>query len=136
MGSAADRTFFRGILGARYLADDGGTTSAEPTNGGVLDGIAPFSFDDGSGTPIEYPDVLDAEPGNTTCLLYQGTASPACVISPQVVVLGFPFEGITPSSTRDQVLARLLDALRIPGWQLFADGFESGDASAWSAVEP
>jgi hypothetical protein len=136
LGSAADRTFFRGVLGARYLADDGGTAAVEPTNGGVLDGIAPFSFDDGTGTPIEYPDVLDAEPGNTTCLLYQGTSSPACVISPQVVVLGFPFEGITPSSTRDQVLARLLDALRIPGWQLFADGFESGDSGAWSAVGP
>ncbi len=136
LGSTADRSFFRGVLGARYLADDGGTAAVEPTNGGALDGITPFSFDDGTGTPIEYPDVLDAEPGNTTCLLYHGTSSPACVISPQVVVLGFPFEGITPSSTRDQVLARLLDALRIPGWVLFADGFESGDSGAWSAVGP
>lgn len=136
LGSSADQTFFRDVLGARYIADSSGTTWVEPVSGGPLDGIAPWTFDDGSGPRIEYPDVLDAEGTGSTCLLYQSTSSAACVLSPQVVVLGFPFEGVVPSSTRDLVLSRLLDALRIPGWLLFEDGFESGDSSEWSTPAP
>lgn len=141
LGSAADRAFLRGLLRARYAADDAGTYQAAGAVGGIFSDLPLVAFDDGShgSYDVEYADVLLPEPGAATALDYAGGAGPAALQADtgtyRVVTLGFPFETIHPPATRAAVMER------VAAWfgfdvALFADGFESGDAARWSSTSP
>src|SRR5690606_27196011 len=47
-GSAADRAFHRGVLGAAYVADDAGVRHFAAVPGGLFDGLPAGTFDDGT----------------------------------------------------------------------------------------
>ncbi len=139
LGSVDDQLYYRQVLGARYVDDDAGTYEVSGVNGSVFDGLGPFFFDDGGqgSYQAQYPDVIDPEAPSTTCLVY-GTGGGAAICRDdgvsQVVNMGFPFETVYPATTRQAVMQRVLDFFNLgsAGAEIFSDGFESGDTSAWS----
>lgn len=141
LGSAADRAFLRGLLRARYAADDAGTYQTSGSAGGIFADLALVEFDDGDhgSYDVEYADVLEPEPGAGAALDYAGGAGIAALQADagayRVVTSGVPFETIRGAATRAAVMERVaaffgLDVAR------FADGFESGDSGRWSSTAP
>jgi hypothetical protein len=114
-GSAADRSFFRNVLGASYVADDANTYAFRPSVGtGIFAGLPLGIFDSGyQGTyDVDYPDVLAPADGlSTRCVDYSnglGAGIQRVNGDSRVVVLGFPFETILSDSLRAEVMARVL----------------------------
>lgn len=137
LGSTEDRIFLEDVLGATYVADSTPATALLDFPGSILEGRGPFAFDakGPDAYPVEYPDVIaPAGPGSAECLLYEGTSDSGCVVSGdgKVVTLGVPFESIRPAAARARLMRGVVEAGGLPWFAgLFADGFESGDASAW-----
>lgn len=108
--------FYANVLRAQYVQDDAGTYTAQPLAGGLFDGLGVISFDNGAhGTyDADWPDVFNPVNGSTAALVYN-TGGPAGVQyangCTRLVYLGFPFETIYPLSTRQAVMARVLDYL-------------------------
>lgn len=112
------QSFLNNTLRAQYVSDDANTFSVSPSTGSIFSGLASFSFDNGAhGTyPVLYPDVLSPASGATTALGYVGGAGGTAAIQyangcQRLVYMGFPFETIYPDSTRQAVMARILDFL-------------------------
>jgi hypothetical protein len=88
----------------------------------------------------QYPDEISPYDADATEILYyQGDGCGAIrsidsVSGAKVVYLGFGFEGIDDAQDRYDLLVPALNWLRGP--EVFADGFESGDTSAWTAGSP
>jgi hypothetical protein len=106
-------SFYNNQLKADYAADDANTYNVSAVAGSILDGIASFSFDDGSSTyDVEYPDVLNTFGGSTGLLSYVGgtggTAGVQYDGSFQVVHFGFPFETITSAAAREEIMDRVI----------------------------
>jgi N-acetylmuramoyl-L-alanine amidase len=120
LGSAADRSFYRDVLGSAYVADDAGVYSATGAPGSSLAGIPDIPFDDGTqgSYNVEYPDVLAPQGQALRCMNYSGGQSGACIQLDtglyRVVNLGFPFESIYPASKRAEVLEAALAFLQPP----------------------
>ncbi len=127
-GSAADRSFYRNLLGATYVADDAGTYSLQTgIPGTVSAGLPTASFDNGTfGTyNVEYADVLGATNGNSTICLRYGNGLVAGIqkLDPatgaRVVTFGLPLDTITDANVRAQLvrqsLAFLLDGMSLRG---------------------
>lgn len=140
LGSAADRTFYRGVLRSRYLADDAATYRVVAAPGGIFDGLGALDFDDGThGTyDVEFADELAAEAGAAACLAYDSDALAAGVAADsgvyRVVNLGLPFETLHPASARAALLERVGEYFGIARRpEIFADGFEIGDTRRWSS---
>lgn len=142
LGSTDDRLFYRGPLGALYVADDAATYEVSGTPGSVFAGLGPFQFDDGShgSYQAEYPDVIAPEGSAVTCMTYAtgGGAAVCRAGSGRLVNLGFPFETVHPAATRVAIMLRVLAFFGLDGAAagIFADGFESGSTGAWSAASP
>ncbi|MBK8977429.1 MAG: N-acetylmuramoyl-L-alanine amidase [Planctomycetes bacterium] len=121
-GSAGDRAFYNGVLGARYVADDAGTYGFRSVAGGLFDGLPAGTFDDGTrGTyDVDYPDVIAPfDAGSRLCLEYstgsgQGAALERQAGAARVVNLGFPLETVTSASLRASLMARALRFLLEP----------------------
>jgi autotransporter-associated beta strand protein len=122
------QAFFRGVLGARAVADDAATYRAAPVAGGLFAGLPELRFSNGaafSSLPeqrfnVAFPDVLAAEPGGEIPLTYVGglgggaaTYRPATAEQGAVVVLGFPFESIVGGEQRAAVMGRVLEGLGV-----------------------
>ncbi len=112
------QSFLSNTLRAQYVNDDANTFSVSPSAGGIFSGLASFNFDEGAhGTyPVLYPDVLSPANGSTAALSYVGGAGGTAAIQyangcQRLVYMGFPFETIYPASTRQAVMARILDFL-------------------------
>ncbi len=128
-GSAADRAFYRDVLGATYVADDANVYTLQAGIAGTVSAGTPSGgFDNGTaGTyDVNYADVL--APTNalsTVCLRYgNGLVAGVQKLDPasgaRVVNLGVPLDTITSPTLRAQLvqqsLAFLLDSqpLRAP----------------------
>ncbi len=128
-GSIADQNFYRRFLKAEYLEDaplnqPATWYGAEAVAGGIFDGVAPFSFDDGThGTfDVDWPDAIAPAEGSQNCLKFQGvTLSDASAgvyyegffpggnVSGRLVHLSVPFETVYPQMIRRQLMQRILD---------------------------
>ncbi|HQN95620.1 MAG TPA: sialidase family protein [Thermoanaerobaculales bacterium] len=99
--------------------------------GSIFGGLGPHTLD----YPFyNYSDTLT--PGHGAEAAFVGDKGVAAVARAaagyRTAFLGFPVEAIADAGDRQLVLARFLEACAV----LFADGFESGDAGAWSRVLP
>jgi len=119
-GSAPDRAFYNGPLGARHVSDDAGTHGFAPTASGIFAGLPPGAFDDGTGGTydVDYPDTMaPADAASSLCLVYTGGAGAAVqrvVGDSRVVNLGFPLETVTDAGLRAALAARALRFLLAP----------------------
>lgn len=120
MGSASDRSFYRNVLGATYVADDAGVYTLQAGIAGTVSaGLLASSFDNGSGGTydVNYPDVLAATNSlSTVCLRYgNGLAAGIQKHDPatgaRVVNLGLPLETILDATVRARLLQQCLDFL-------------------------
>ena len=128
-GSAADRAFYRNVLGATHALDDAGVYTLQAgVPGTVSAGLPAGGFDNGAGGTydVDFPDTL--APTNlqgAVCLRYgNGLTAGVQRFDPltgaRVVTFGFPLETITSPTLRagllQQSLAWLLDQepLRAP----------------------
>lgn len=107
------RSFYNNQLRADYVADDAGTYNVQGTAGSIFAGLS-FSFDDGSQFyNVDFPDVIAPAAGSTSALSYVGGGTAGIQYDSgtgtKVVNFGFPFETITDESTRNAVLARVLE---------------------------
>ncbi len=127
-GQNNGRSFFRGVLGARAVADDAATYRAAPVAGSLFAGLPELRFSNGkafSSLPeqtfnVASPDVLAAEPGSVSALAYVGGLGGAAATyrgaasgRGAVVVLGVPFESIVGAAERAAVMGRVLDAFGV-----------------------
>jgi hypothetical protein len=125
--------FMQGYLGVASVAND--TRHEVVTGEGAYAGLGPYPF----GHPfVNFSDTLfpNAQ-GEVAFTGDRGTAAlRKAVDAYRTVFFGFGFEALPSPADRARVLARLLadcDAVTLP---IFADGFEKGDLSAWSATAP
>ena len=108
------RTFYNNSLRADYVADDSGNYDVSGTAGSIFEGIN-FSFDDGTlFYDSEFPDVINPNAGSSAALTYDNGAGNAAIQfsgngGEQIVMLAFPFETITDSQKRDEVMGAVLD---------------------------
>jgi|GEM_PF-1956877 len=139
-GSPNDTPFYQDYLKATYVGDDAGVYAVSGATGSIFEGLAGITFDDGDhGTyDVEYPDRVNSRGGSTVCLSYDGTSSQAGIqyegifgsgsTSGRLVYLGFPFETVYPSASRDSLMARVLDFFALPAdtvIQLVVDNADS-----------
>jgi hypothetical protein len=110
--------FFTNVLRATYLGDSAGTSNAVGVVGALLAGLGPFSFAESSGAPYsaDAPDRIGPGSNATSLLTYVGGTADSAGMrydsgTYRTIVLGVPFETITPGATRDMVMARVLDDL-------------------------
>jgi hypothetical protein len=140
-GSPNDTPFFQDFLKANYVADDAGVYAVSGVNGTIFEGLNNITFDDGShGTyNVAYPDCINSRGGSTYNLTYNGTGYKAGVqyeglfgsgsIPGKLVHLGFPFETIYPASSRDSIMARVLEYFALPAdtvLQVIVDNTDPG----------
>ncbi len=124
--STADRTFFNTHLKADLEADSNDdsasyTLQASPT--GIFAGMSAMTFDDGTRGvyPVQTPDVLTPQGGAAAAMTYAGVSSGAAVLQyngaaggGRVVYFGLPFETITGSAVRAEIMRRTLEFLDAP----------------------
>ena len=136
-----DPTWYHDYLHANYVRDD--------TNILYLNGVAGDPISDGLTLHIaggdgannqEYPDEIAPRDSDATAILnYQGDGvggirAASAASGARVVYLGFGFEAIDNAQHRADLLGPALQWLG--AGELFSDGFESGDTTAWSATVP
>jgi hypothetical protein len=105
--------FYRNQLHAAYVGDDAATYSVGANGGSIFAGVPLFTFDNGAQFyDAEFPDRLAVSNGSTAALTYSGgTGDTAAVVYDgphKVVNFGFPFEIITNSTRRAQIMDRIV----------------------------
>ncbi|MFC3194170.1 N-acetylmuramoyl-L-alanine amidase [Marinicella sediminis] len=131
LGSGADQDFYHNTLMTAYVADDANTFNATGVSGSPFASLNSLDFDDGTGPAyrVEFADVLNPLNGAASCLQYS-TGGAACTFvdtgTYQLIHLGFPFETITQSAMRDELMAETLNYLAIPYFSdvIFANSFD------------
>ena len=119
-GSAADRAFYNGPLGARYVSDDAGTYGFAPVAGSIFAGLPAGTFDNGSGLTydVDFADTIaPPDARSTLCLTYTGGAGAGIQRidnQSRVVNLGFPLETVNDPGLRAAMMARALRFLLSP----------------------
>jgi len=127
--------FFSDGLRADYLADDGGSHTAQGVAGTIFEAIAEFAFDDGSNIyDVGFPDRLGPANGSVVAMTYTDPGSGGAAVQyadpggqQRIVCLGFPFETIIEAEVREAVMAAALGFLETPeslSPDIFADRFE------------
>ncbi len=131
-GSATDKGFIHNYLKASYSADAPGGISAvyyaaEGISGSMLAAVGTILYDNGTqGTfDVKYPDALIASNGSENIARYQNVTThtiagvsyegffPNGTTAGKLVFLGFPFETVYPTGTRNGVMAEVMDYLFI-----------------------
>ena len=134
-GDSEDQAFYGEVLRAAILADDAGTYDVAAEPDGVFAGLGPLLIDDGShGTyHVDYPDVLDVQPGASVEMLYAGQPSQPAALSADdgsLIYLGFPFETVVGEDDREALMiaavAFLLPEYDPPDWDDDDDGLTVG----------
>jgi len=102
-------SFYNNSLKADFAGDDAGTYDVSSAPGSVFDGIGSFSFDDGTlFYDVEFPDQLATFGGSVAAMNYVGGGGGIAAIAFdgafRVINLGFPFETITNSLVREQLM--------------------------------
>ena len=119
MGSAADKAFLTNQLRAAYAADGSGVYQATGKSGSLFAGLGSFAFDNGTGPTynVNSADVLSpaGTPASVAALVY-GTAESGTAIAGlqfsntwRAVTLGIPFETILSETTRNTLMARVVN---------------------------
>ena len=117
-------------FGIADVADDTHQTTVDGA-GNVFGGLGPYTLD----YPfINYSDtVTPADIAEAAFVGDQGVAAAAVQGEGfRTAFLAFPLEAVPDVADRRALLATFLDACAVA----FADGFDSGDTSAWTAVVP
>ena len=122
--------FMENYLGVAEVEDDTGQSTVNG-QGAIFNGLGPFALD----YPFNnYSDTVTA--GATAETAFEGDQGPAGVANTpggfRTVFLAFPFEALPEAIDRQVVMAAFLEHCATR----FADGFDSGDTSAWSRVAP
>jgi hypothetical protein len=142
-GGGDDPVWYHTYLHANYVADD--------TNLYDLDGVVGDPITDGLVLRIAggdgannqaYPDAIAPRDSDATSILIYRSGSnfvgairaTDSAFGARTVYLGFGFEAIDNATDRAALLGAALDWMGID--ELFVDGFESGDTTAWSATVP
>ncbi len=131
-GSTGDRSFIHNYLKAGYSADaPGGVSgtyySAEGISGSLLSAVSTILFDDGThGTfNVRYPDALIPNNGSESIVRYLNVSThdlggvsfeglfPGGTQAGKLVFLGFPFETIYPTDSRNAVMESIVQYLLI-----------------------
>jgi hypothetical protein len=124
--TAADRVFFNAQLKADLASDandDSNSYTLNPVAGGLFAGMAAIAFDDGTRGvyPVQSPDVLTPMGGAVASLTFAGVASGAAALvydgaagGGRLVYLGLPFETISGSAVRAELMRRALEFLDAP----------------------
>jgi N-acetylmuramoyl-L-alanine amidase len=122
-GTAADRAFYRNVLGASYVADDAAVYTLQAGLAGTVSaGLPASAFDNGTnGTyDVDWPDVLaPADARSAICLRYgNGLVAGIQKVDPttgaRIVNLGLPIETITQATVRAQLVRQALAFLLAP----------------------
>ena len=122
LGSAADQAFADEVLGVSMASDDSGTEAVDGV--GLLAGLElDFGIDDGAEYDNEYPDVLASS--RPSIAEYDG-GGVAAVLGDGVAHFGIPFEAIGDAGARDEVTARVLEAL-LPAYEPPVQGDDDDD---------
>ncbi len=119
MGTAADKAFLTNQLRAAYAADNSGVYQAMGKSGSIFAGLGAFAFDNGAGPTyhVNSADVLSpaGTPASVAALAYgiaeSGTAIAGLQFSNswRAVTLGIPFETILSETTRNTLMARVVN---------------------------
>ncbi|HNZ04421.1 MAG TPA: N-acetylmuramoyl-L-alanine amidase [Myxococcota bacterium] len=117
-GGSQDIAFMAAAFGAEYVSDDAGTRSVSPEDGGPFETVAPFSFDGLAAGVYDprYPDELTPVGGAVAALRYStgGVAAVAFERSAgRSILAGFPFETISDSYARSDVMGAAADFCRV-----------------------
>ncbi len=140
-GSPNDTPFYQDYLKTTYVGDDAGVYAVSGVTGTIFEGLSGITFDDGDhGTyDVNYPDRVSSRGGSVVCLSYDGTSSKAAIqyeglfgsgsTAGRLVHMGFPFETVYPSASRDSLMARVLEFFSLPAdtvIQLIVDNVDPG----------
>jgi hypothetical protein len=127
--------FMQNYLGVQSVTDDNGNyTSVNGVAGSIFEGLGPFPLNYGGAGVTDFSDTLF---GNATSeLLMEGTNFNDAALYKnafiyQTFFLGFPWE-VASESAREAMLNAVLESCVSGAADIFADGFEAGDTSAWS----
>jgi len=132
---AGEVAFMTNYMKARYSADSSNTFTAQGAAGSIFAGVASFTFDNGTGGTYEvrFPDVLTATGGSSAALNYVGGTGGVAAIQytgnfgvgttpGKLVYMGFPFETIINQTTRNTVMANILNyfgASSVEAWPIY-----------------
>jgi spore germination protein YaaH len=128
-GSGGDLSFYRNYFKADYISDDAQSYAMTGMASGIFAGMSGISFDNGNhGTyDVDYPDGIKPYGGSSNNLRYDGadyTSVGGAGIQYTgsfgestalggIVYLGVGFEAIYPESSRNAIMATVLDYLEI-----------------------
>jgi len=125
-GDSEDKDFYNNYLKASYSADDAGTYSVVGTS--WASDVGTFSFDNGSiNYDVAYPDVITLQTGAQTLLTYSGGSDCAGLSydgTYKLVYMAFPFETITESTKRADLMEDILDffgLIDVSDWTLYTN---------------
>lgn len=128
-GSSTDKEFIWNFLKIKYIADAPNNSpqtyyQAEILVNSVFDVFSTIDFDDGShgSIDVKWPDVIKGTKGGKSFLTYEGFDSsygsagiyyegmfPSGTKSGKIVTMGFPFETIYKTETRNAFMGDILD---------------------------
>ncbi|HPB31830.1 MAG TPA: fibronectin type III domain-containing protein, partial [Candidatus Sumerlaeota bacterium] len=115
------RDFYRNILKTTYEGNDAETFQAAGVNWTLFHGIPTFDFSEAAGAPYnaDFPDQISPLDPARACFSYAGGKGGTAGIMAdtgiyKVIVLGFPFECITDSDVRGEIMKRALDFFGVP----------------------
>jgi hypothetical protein len=118
IGQGNGALFMQDRLRADYVADDAETFDVTGAAGGILSAVGAFDFDPNSGAPYEvrFPDVLTPGTDAQACLDYVGGTGGVAGVEYagpvyHVVTFGFPFETITSSTVRADIMGPVIEFL-------------------------
>ena len=128
--------WYQDYLHAVYVRDDTNIMNLDGVPGDPVTNDLDLVITGGTGASNQtYPDEIAAADADATEILYYtggycgAVRSEDSVSRARVVYLGFGFEGIDNDLDRTDLL---LDALQWIGPEIFSDGFETGDTTAWN----
>ncbi|MBC8376970.1 MAG: T9SS type A sorting domain-containing protein [FCB group bacterium] len=128
-GSAGDISFYHNYFKADYISDDAQSYAMNGMASGIFSGLSGVTFDNGfHGTyDVDYPDGIKPYGGSLNSLRYEGTDYSSqggagiqylgsfgeSTALGGIVYLGVGFEAIYPESSRNTIMAAVLDYLEI-----------------------
>jgi len=127
--------FMQDYLGVASVVDDtGGYTSVTGVSGGVFNGLGPFTLDYAGPGLDDFPDIITSD-GTSHLVLDGNNGNDAALYKDsgtyQTFFLVFPWETINVAG-REAMLNAVLTTCATGPIEIFEDGFESGDTSAWT----
>ncbi len=111
----ADQDFYNDVLRASYVGDDANTYSIAAPTSGPFNGVGAFDFNTSNGAryDAQFPDRLGTSSGSSAALSYSGGTGGTAAISydgsSKVINLGFPFELISSSTVRADIMQDTVD---------------------------